>query len=178
VRRSFKLKSIFIEKLHQEANMISRIFASILVCALALALTPSALAQSKGARGDWSDVQALSPGEKIVVRTKDGDRLTGRFDSASDLLINFTHDGKKVSLTRESIRRVQINRGKSRLNGALLGAAIGGGGGAAAGGWVYSQGDFNSVVVHGSALVGAGIGAGIGAALGKGNKNETVYEAP
>ena len=155
--------------------MIARIFALLLVSALAL--VPSASAQSRGARGDWSNVQALSSGDKVVVHTKDGDRLTGRFDSASGTNINFTHDGKKVTLTRDSIRLVQISRGKSRLNGALLGAAIGGGGGLATGGWVFSQGDFNSVVIYGSAMVGAGLGAALGAALGKGNKNETIYEA-
>lgn len=158
--------------------MTSRLFALGLALVFALGQARPAPAQTRRAPDDWSAVQALAAGEKIVVRTKDGDRLSGRFDSASDLLINFTHDGRKVSLTRESIRRVQLNRGKSRLNGALLGAAIGGGGGLAFGGWVYSYGDFNSVVVYGPGLLGAGIGAGIGAALGKGNKNETVYEAP
>jgi hypothetical protein len=159
--------------------MISRIFALVLICALALALASPALARTDVVRNDWSAVQALSPGEKIVVRTKDGDRLTGRFDSASDLLINFTHDGKKVSLTRESVQRVQISRGASRLKGVLIGAAIGGGAGLGAGGILVSKGDINvAPTIAGTTLLGAGIGAGIGAALGMGNKNETIYEAP
>jgi hypothetical protein len=131
-------------------------------------------------RNDWSAVQALSPGEKIVVRTKDGDRLTGRFDSASDILLNFTHDGRKVSLTRESIQRVQINRGKSHAKGALFGAAIGAGAGFTAGAIVYfpARDDIVGTTVPGATALGLAIGAGIGAALGKGNKNETIYEAP
>jgi hypothetical protein len=149
-----------------------------LALAFALATAPAASAQTRRAADDWSAVQSLSAGQKIIVRTKDGDRLTGRFDSASDLVVNFTDDGRKVSLTRESIKLVQLNRGKSRLNGALLGAAIGGGGGLIIGGSAYAQGDFNSAVVYGPGALGAGIGAGIGAALGKGNKNETIYEAP
>jgi hypothetical protein len=158
----------------------NRLFALGLALAFALAPAPAASAQTRAASSDWSAVQSLSQGRKIIVRTKDGDRLTGTFDSATDLLINFNDDGRKVSLTRESIRLVQLNRSKSRLNGALLGAAIGGGAAFAIGGWVYSQGggDFNSLVVYGPGLVGTGIGAGIGASLGKGNKNETVYEAP
>ncbi|MBC7931647.1 MAG: hypothetical protein H7Z38_13890 [Rubrivivax sp.] len=158
-----------------------RLFALVAACALVLALAAPAAAQSTSkAFGDWSDVQSLSPGQKIVVRTKDGDRLAGRFDSATDLLINFTHDGRKVSLTRESIRRVQLNRGKSHGRGALLGAAIGAGVGFAAGGIVYfpNKDDIIGATVPGAMALGAGIGAGIGAALGKGNKNETVYEAP
>jgi hypothetical protein len=159
--------------------MRKRIHALTLALLLPLASGAPAAAQSRGAGGDWSAVQALSPGAKIVVRTKDGDRLTGRFDSANDLLLNFTHDGKKVSLTRESIRRVQLNRGKSRAKGALVGAAIGGGAGAGAGGIVVSKGDFIvGETIAGMAFIGAGIGAGIGAALGMGNKNETIYEAP
>jgi hypothetical protein len=148
------------------------LFLTLLQTAPAFAATPDALA-------DWSALQTLSPGQKIVVRTKDGDRLTGRFDSASDLLLNYEEDnGRKVSLKRESIKLVQLNRGKSRGKGALLGAAIGGGAALAFGGWAYSQGDFHPSVVYGPGALGAGIGAGIGAALGKGNKNETVYEAP
>ena len=105
--------------------MRNRLFATVLALAFALAQSPAAAAQTRGMPSDWSAVVALSPGEKIVVRTKDGDRLSGRFDSASDLLLNFTHDGRKVSLTRESIRRVQLNRGWSRGKGALFGAAVG-----------------------------------------------------
>jgi hypothetical protein len=159
--------------------MRRRVFALATALAFALAWLPAASAQGRAAASsDWAAVQSLSPGRKIIVRTKDGDRLTGTFDSATDLAINFTDDGHKVSLTRESVRLVQLNRGKSRLNGALLGAAIGGGGGLGVGAWVHSYGDFNGVFVYGPGLVGAGIGAGIGAALGKGNKNETIYEAP
>jgi len=160
--------------------MRHRIFA----LALALSLLPAALSPAANAQtqarpaGDWSAVQALKQGEKIVVRLKEGDRFSGRFESADDLLLNFRHGGRVVSFKRESILRVQLNRGKSRLNGALLGAGIGAGGGAAIGGYLYSLGDFNSSVVYAPGLLGAGIGAGIGAALGKGNKNETIYEAP
>src|SRR5947209_4732027 len=78
-------------------------------------------AQTGTKTAEWPAVQSISPGTKIVVRTKDGDRLTGRFESANDQAISFTQDGKRVSLTRDSVGRVQINRGKSRLKGALVG---------------------------------------------------------
>jgi hypothetical protein len=159
--------------------MTNRFFALALALLFTLAPAATASAKTPNAPADWSAIQTLRAGQKIIVHTKDGDRLTGTFDSATDLLINFIDDGKKVSLTRESIQMVQLNRSKSRLNGALLGAAIGGGTALAIGGWVHSQGggDFNGLVVYGPGLVGTGIGAGVGAALGKGNKNETIYEA-
>ncbi|MCA1636522.1 MAG: hypothetical protein LC802_23245, partial [Acidobacteria bacterium] len=142
--------------------------------------TPAALAQGTQTRSDWAALQTLSPGEKIVVKTKDGDRFTGRFESASDILLVFEDDGRKVSLARDSIRRVQLNRGKSRLKGLLFGAAIGGGIGFAVGGALYfpNRGDIVGTTVPGATALGASIGAGIGAGFGKGNKNETIYEAP
>ena len=159
--------------------MRNRFFALGLALLFTLAQAAPAFAGTPNAPDDWTALQTLSAGQKIIIRTKDGDRLTGRFDSANDLLLNYVEDnGRKVSLKRESVKLVQLNRGKSRGKAALLGAAIGGGAALAIGGWAYSQGDFNPSVVYGPGALGAGIGAGIGAALGKGNKNETVYEAP
>jgi hypothetical protein len=159
--------------------MRNRLFALGLTLTFMLSQAAPASAQTATqASHDWTAVQSISPGRRIVVRLKEGDRLTGRFDSATDIAINFTHDGKKISLTRDSIQRVQLDRGTNRLKGALVGAAIGGAAGLATGGWVYSQGDFNSVVIHGSGLIGAGLGAGLGAGIGMGRTNDTVYEAP
>jgi hypothetical protein len=158
-----------------------RLLALGLALAFALAQAPAAAAQTRArAADDWSAVQALPPGEKIVVRTKDGDRLTGRFDSASDLLVNFTDGRKKISLTRESVRRVQLDRGNSRVKGMLVGAAIGGGVGFAVGSVLYFpyRDDMTGSTVPGMTALGLAFGAGIGAAAGKGRKNETVYEAP
>jgi hypothetical protein len=162
-----------------------------LALAFALALNPApAAAQTKFAPAyakaaatphtDWSAVQALSPGQKIVVRTKDGDRLTGRFDSATDLIINFSDGRKKVSLTRESIKLVQLDRGNSRGKGTLIGALIGAGAGFTVGAIIYLpyKDDISGMTVPAFAGIGAGIGAGFGASTGKGNKNETIYEAP
>lgn len=171
--------------------MTHRILALGLALAFALAHAPAATAQARyadafakpaaaAAPADWSAVQSLSPGTKIVVRTKEGDRLTGRFDSATDLVINFTDGRRKVSLTRESIRVVQLDRGNSRGRGTLVGALIGAAGGFAVGAIIYLpyKDDINGATVPAFTALGAGIGAGIGAATGKGSKNETVYEAP
>ena len=161
--------------------MTQRLLALGLALAFALAQGPAASAQT-GARAhdDWSAVQTLSPGQKIIVRTKDGDRLSGRFDSANDLLLNFTDGRKKISLTRESIKLVQLDRGNSRGKGMLFGFAVGAAAGFALGSAVYfpARNDIVGTTVPGCAAIGAAIGTGIGAATGKGNKNETVYEAP
>jgi len=158
-----------------------RLLALGLALAFALAQGCPASAQTRARTlDDWSAVQTLSPGQKIVVRTKDGDRLSGSFDSANDLLINFTDGKRKVSLTRESVRLVQLDRGNSRGKGALFGMLIGGAAGFAVGSALYFpfRDDMVGATVPVSAALGAAIGAGVGTATGKGNKNETVYEAP
>jgi hypothetical protein len=161
--------------------MTRRLLALGLALAFALAHYSAAAAQTRArALDDWSAVQALSPGQKIVVRTRDGDRLSGRFDSANDLLLNFTDGRKKISLTRESVKLVQLDRGNSRGKGALFGALIGAGAGLAFGSALYFpfRDDMVGASVPVAGAMGMAIGAGIGTATGRGNKNETVYEAP
>jgi hypothetical protein len=158
-----------------------RLLALGLTLAFALTQATPASAQARArALDDWSAVQTLSAGQKIIVRTRDGDRLSGRFDSANDLLINFTDGRKKLSLTRESVKLLQLDRGNSRGRGLLFGALIGGAAGFAVGSVLYFpyRDDMVDTTVPASAAMGMAIGAGIGAATGKGNKNETVYEAP
>lgn len=159
--------------------MRTRFFALTVALIFTLAQVPASYARGTGAAADsdWSSVQAITPGEEIAVRLKDGDRLTGRFTSATEQNISFTHDGHKVSLTRESIRNVKLSRGKNRLKGALVGAGAGGGLGTAGGGYLVARG-MNVPALVGSSVVGAGVGAAVGAALGIGKNYETIYEAP
>lgn len=156
--------------------MRTRIFA--LTAALIFTLAPASYARGTDAAADsdWSSVQVIAPGAEIAVRLKDGDRLTGRFDSATEQNISFTHDGHKVSLTRESVRSVKLSRGRNRLKGALVGAAAGGGAGTAGGGYLVARG-MNVPALVGSSIVSAGVGAAVGAALGLGTNYETIYEA-
>ena len=158
--------------------MRTRFFALTAAIIFAFAQVPASYARgtSVAADSDWSSVQAITPGAEIAVRLKDGDRLTGRFDSATDRNISFTHDGHKVSLTRESVRNVKLSRGKNRLKGALVGAGAGGGAGTAGGGYLVARG-MNVPALVGGSIVGAGVGAAIGAALGLGKNYETIYEA-
>lgn len=156
------------------------LFALSLALFVALASAPRASAQGAAVAGDWAAVQAIAPGAKLVVRTKDGERLKGIFEHATDLVLVVERGGKQMAIEREKIRRVQVDRGKSRLKGALLGAAVGAGAGFGVGGGLYFPypDEFAGVTVPATMALGAAIGAGLGAALGKGNKNVTIYEAP
>lgn len=157
--------------------MRTRFFALTAAIIFALAQTPAARAAGVKASADWASVQSLAPGDEIAVRLKDGDRLTGRFDSATDQSISFKHDGREVSLTRESVRNVKVSLGRNRLKGALVGAGAGGGLGTAGGGYLVARG-MNVPALVGGSILGAGVGAAVGAAIGIGTNYETVYEAP
>ena len=157
--------------------MRNRLFALGLALFLTFTQSAAAVAATPRASADWSSVRSLSRGEKVRVSTKDGDRLKGRFDSATETDINFTHDGRTVTLRRDHIGRVEVGH-KNRLNGALLGAGIGGGAGTGAGfGLVAASDHFDMTTIPTGAFVGAGIGAGIGAAVGLGTDYNTVYES-
>jgi hypothetical protein len=157
--------------------MTNRLFALTLALLFTFAPSAPASAQTLRTNADWSAVQSLSNGDKVRVSTKDGDRLKGRFESATDTDINFTEDGRRVTLRRDSIKRVEIGR-RNRLRGALVGAGIGGGAGMGIGfGLVGASDHFDMTTIPTGTVVGAGIGAGIGAALGLGTEYVSLYEA-
>lgn len=157
--------------------MTNRFYALALALLFTLAPIAHVSAKTPAPAADWSAVQTLSAGEKIRVSTKDGDRLKGRFDSATETDLNFTHDGRRVTLRRDTIKRVEVGH-SNRLKGALVGAAVGGGSGAGAGTYLLSRTDHltMSAIPAGLAL-GATAGAAVGAALGLGTDYDAVYEA-
>jgi hypothetical protein len=157
--------------------MTNRLFALALALLFTLAPVAHVSAKTPEPAADWSAVQALSPGEKVRVSTRDGDRLKGRFESATDTDINFTHDGHRVTLRRDTIKRVEVGR-SDRLKGALVGAAVAGGAGAGAGTYLLSRTDhLTESAIPAGLAIGAGTGAAVGAALGLGTSYATVYEA-
>jgi len=158
--------------------MTHRLFALTLALLFTFTLAGTAAAKTtKAGAADWSSVQSLSPGEKVRVSTKDGDRLKGRFESATETDINFTEDGRRVTLRRDSIKRVEIGY-KARLLGAVAGAALGGGAGTGSATLLLSRTDhvtMNAIPV--GLIIGAGAGAAFGAATGLGTSYHTVYES-
>ena len=157
--------------------MTNRLFALTLTLLFTISLPAPAAAATPGPAADWSSVRTLSPGQKVRVSTTDGDRLKGRFESATDTDINFTHDGRTVTLRRGGIKLVEVGH-KNRWKGALLGAGVGGGAGAGAGTFLLSRTDHLTMTAIPAGLaIGAGAGAAFGAAVGLGTDYETVYAA-
>ena len=157
--------------------MTHRFYALALALLFTLSLSAPASAATPKAAADWSAVQTLSPGDKVRISTRDGDRLKGRFESATDTDINFTEDGRRVTLKRDSIKSVEIGY-KNRLLGALVGAALGGGAGAGSATFLLSRTDHLTMnAIPAGLFIGAGAGAAFGAATGLGTSYRTVYEA-
>ena len=157
--------------------MTNRLFALTLALLFTLSTSAPASAQRLRPNADWSSVQTLSAGDKVRVSIKDGERLKGRFESATDTDINFTHEGRTVTLRRDTISRVEVGR-RNRLRGALVGAGIGGGAGLGTGFALVGASDhFDMTTIPTGTVIGAGIGAGIGAAVGLGTDYDTIYEA-
>jgi hypothetical protein len=107
-------------------------FRLTLVC-LVLWLIPPTRAQPPG---DWASLgrtPALSTGPEIQVRTTDGKRYRGRFQSTSDDgLVLITSSGEE-RLARSAIARVSVSRPGHRARNALIGLGAGAGGGLAIG---------------------------------------------
>lgn len=157
--------------------MTHRFYALALALLFTLAPVAHVSAKTHAPAADWSAVQSVSPGDKVRVSTKDGDRLKGRFESATDTDINFTEDGRRVTLKRDSIKRIEIGY-KDRLLGALVGAAVGGGAGAGSATFLLSRTDHLTMnAIPAGLFIGAGAGAAFGAATGLGTSYHTVYEA-
>jgi len=157
--------------------MTNRFYALALALLFTLAPAAHVLAATPNATADWSAVQTLAPGEKVRVSTRDGDRLKGRFDSANDTSITFNEDGRKVTLNRDQIKRVEVGH-KNRWKGALLGAGVGGGSGAGAATFLLSRTDHLTMrSIPAGLAIGAAAGAAVGAAVGLGTDYTTVYES-
>ncbi|MEO8027944.1 MAG: hypothetical protein ABI823_15775 [Bryobacteraceae bacterium] len=122
----------------------------------------------------WSNLDALKPGQHIGVIQTDQKRVEGRFDSYSDAGIVLRGD-QSITIPKDKVVRI-YKQGWSRTKRAILGAAIGAGAGVgldiALGTRFNNEGaNFPRGVVTG---LSAGIGAGIGAATGNGYK--TIYQ--
>jgi hypothetical protein len=129
-----------------------------------------------------SDLQSLSPGDRVGVLLRDRKYVQGRFRSWSPGRIDIVGRRQQESFKLSDVRTVTVQRKGSRWRAAGLGALIGFGAafpfGAAPAGYITDQND-PSIKTRmgmgaGLGLFGAGIGAGIGALTG-GSRNVTVY---
>jgi len=161
--------------------MTRRLFALSFIALLLLSQPPTFLAQDAPVQQGWAAVQAVRAGSKVLIETKNGERIEGKLNSASDTILSLTSKNRTVSLNRAEIQRVYRLRRSSRAKYALIGAGVGAGvgvGGAAVALGATGGSDAAGALVTSVALISTGIGAAIGAAVGKGSKRTLIYESP
>jgi hypothetical protein len=135
--------------------------------AVMLALPMDGLAQSTSTTS-WATVATVPSGQKLVIELKTGEKLKGKFGSASETAVTLVRGKNTENINRSDIRKVYSENGVSATKSTLIGTAIGGGTGAvlgAATGGCHPN-DFLCVSRGEAAALGVVLGAGIGAITG------------
>ena len=161
----------------------SKRFTLILVLLASLSLPSVTVAQNTSApAGDWSALNAVTSGSKLVVKLKTGQSVEGKLSSVSDTALSLSVKNKPVDLKRDDVLSVYQLRGKSATKATLIGMGVGAGAGAAIGAAGGSGNDsfdkIDHAVTAGLTVIGAGAGALTGYLIGRGgNKRVLIYEA-
>ena len=140
-------------------------FSMFLMVLGLLGTATDSLAQAPGelATGMWTRVQAVPPGDELVVKLTDGKKVKGRVSSVSDTGLALLRGKRTVDFDREQVLQVYRLVPKSPMRHTLLGAL--GGFGAFAVGHAALLPD-EPAPTHGADAVLAPVSAGIGAAVG------------
>jgi hypothetical protein len=135
----------------------------VYLCLLML-LTPVLPAQEVK-RGSWSQVAALTPGQRIELHPFKGNRVRGEVLSATPDGVSIELQSGQVTFDRRDVRVVKVRRGSSRFRNAAIGALIGGGiaGGVSAAALHRDNDDGMAAAIT---LILTMIGAGAGFAVG------------
>ena len=155
----------------------------VLLLAAALLLPSAASAQnSSAATADWSALNTVTSGSKLVVKTKDGKSVEGKLSGVTDAALSMSVKDRPVELKREDVQSVYRIGKNSATKGTLIGMGVGAGAGALIGAAGDSTSDgfegIDHAVTVGLTVVGAGLGAGLGYLIGRrGGKRVLVYEA-
>jgi len=161
--------------------MTTKLFALTFTILLLLSQPSFLLGQNVPQQQDWTAVQNLSIGVKLLIETKDGKSLKGNLNNVSVTTLSLTRKNTTTNLNRDDIRKIyQLGSGGSRVKSALIGTAVGAGvgaGGAAIALGATGGSDDTTGVVTSGILIGAVIGAVVGLVVGKGSRRVLVYES-
>ena len=158
---------------------ISFVVASILLSSVTLAAQELKSATS----GDWSRLNTVTTGNKLVVKLKNGKSVEGKLSGVSDTLLSLSVKEKSLELKREDVLSVYQIMKKSAAKSTLIGLGVGAGAGAALGaaggdsndGWVFIS---KKQAAAGLGVLGAGVGALTGYLIGRGgHKRVLIYQA-
>lgn len=162
--------------------MTTKLFAVTFTIVLLFSQSSFLLGQNTSQQQDWTVVQNLSTGIKLLVETKDGKRIKGNLNNVSATTLTLSRNQTTANFNKDDIRKIYQfssgggSRAKSALIGTAVGAGVGAGGAAIALGSTGGSDDTTGILTTGI-LIGAGIGAVIGLVAGKGSKRVLIYES-
>ncbi len=153
---------------------------TLFVIGLMLMSSIAAIAQNSGTQDDrWKNIQALAKDQRLVVETRDGKTIKGKFHSGDAQKMSLLKSGKQLDISKADIKRVYVGKKKRSILGGVLGG-LGGmlllGGAVNAANSDSDPGDYGGMAAGGAGLFG---GAILGGKLGaKTQKAWLIYEAP
>jgi hypothetical protein len=140
-----------------------------------LTLVPLVLHAQGQLPTDWSVIETIPPGDRIVLELTSGKKIKARFFGASETELTISRNSSVEALAKSTVSRVFRMTPRSARKSGLIGLAIGGGSGTAFGVYAYRQGDFVPSVIPFFGLIGAGIGALIGVIAGSRYEAVLIY---
>ena len=148
----------------------------VIAVLLSFLLSPLALA-AQTAPTDWSRLNGVTGGAKLSVKLKDGKKVDGTFEGASDTTLSLTVKNARREIRREDVESVHEISGKSAVPATLIGMGVGAGAGAGLGVAADANDDpfeVKNSITAGMAVVGAGIGALAGFLIGRSGKKRVL----
>jgi hypothetical protein len=141
-------------------------------------LTPSVFAQQM-VFDDWAAVQALPPGDEVVITLKTEKEVKGKFLDAGAGEVSIERKGKRESVAKDTIAQIHLIKGKAKKGQwALIGAGVGAGTGFGIGESKNGPNvDDGTTYVFVGTLIGTGIGAATGYIFGMSRrKRQLIYQ--
>jgi beta-lactamase superfamily II metal-dependent hydrolase len=90
---------------------------ALISCLVAFSLFISVLAPSAFAQqmvfDDWTAVQALTPGDEIVISLKTNEEVKGKFLDAGADEVSIERKGKRESVAKDTIAQLHLVKGKA-----------------------------------------------------------------
>ena len=147
---------------------------------ITLVYSPLTLAQQPASSSDWSAVQAVPPGDALIVKLKDGRSVEGKLNNVTESELSLTRNNKNQTFGRDRIfqvhgRKRKAEKGKYAAIGAGIGACAGLGIGLAKNSPPVDDGEIYPIV---GTILGAGVGAVGGFLFGQAKRKRVlIYQA-
>ena len=95
---------------------------TLFVIGLMLMLSIAAMSQNDGTQDDrWKNIQALATDQRLVVETRDGKTIKGKFRSGDEEKMSLLKSGKLLDISKDDVKRIYVGKKKRSILGGVLG---------------------------------------------------------